>query len=218
MDRKNENRGGYEQIMEHISVTPEMEERIVGNLHKEAANNTKVKKYPYTRWMAGLAACAAAIVLCLALVPMMRAQTQQPEEFVGVPLPPQRYETIEEALAVLPFSACIPAALPQGYELAECTVYSGEMLELTYTNGENQIRFRTAQGNEDISGDYNAYAITNSICADHGASVWLKGDANGYQAAIWTAGETAYSISSTAPLPESDMRTIINSIHNPSAQ
>ncbi len=214
MDMKNKCKGGYDLIMEHISVTPEMEDRIVGNLQKETAKRSRPQPRTYTYWITGLAACAAILVICLAVVPMLHMQTQEPGGHVGAPLPPTSYETVEEALSALPFDACIPAELPQGYKMSACTIYYNEMLELTYASEDSEINYRTAQGNEDISGDSTEYAALDTVAADNGASVSLKGGKDGWQTAIWMNADRAYCVYSIQPLSENDMMMIVNSVQN----
>lgn len=213
MDMKNKYKGGYGQIMEHVSVTPEMEARILSNLRKEGATRNRTKAHTYTRWAAGFAACAAIVVLCLAVIPMFQNQTQEPMDSVGAPLPPESYPTIEEARAALSFDAYVPNALPDGYALHLCTVYdAGGMLELTYASAENEISYRTAEGSGDISGDYTVYAKEDTVASDGGASVLLKGDESGWQTAIWTDVGRTYCVYSMQPLSESDMLRIVNSV------
>ena len=217
MDMKNKYKGGYDLIMEHISLTPEMEARIVGNLRKEGAKCGRTRVGAYTRWAAGLAACAAIVAICIAIVPLLQNQTQDPVDYVGAPLPPESYRTLAEAQAALSFEAYTPGELPKGYALRTCTVYdAGTMLELTYASADNELSFRTAEGTDDISGDYTEYAQEATVPAYSGASVLLKGDESGWQTAVWTDAGRAYCIYSIQPLSESDMLLIVNSIQGSS--
>ena len=42
MDMRNKQKGGYDVLMDHITVTPEMAERITRNLQKEALRKTSL--------------------------------------------------------------------------------------------------------------------------------------------------------------------------------
>ncbi len=215
MDMKNKYKGGYDLIMEHISVTPEMEARIMSNLRKEGEKRSRIKARAYMRWAAGVAACVAIGILCLSVVPMLQNQPQEPVDSVSAPLPPENYNTPAEAKSALSFDAYTPNALPDGYALDSCTVYdAGKMLELTYSSSDNEISYRTAEGSDDISGDYTEYAKEDTVTADGGASVLLKGDESGWQTAGWTAAGRTYCIYSIQPLSENDMLTIVNSVQS----
>lgn len=212
MDMRNKQKGGYDVLMDHITVTPEMAERITRNLQKEAASHKKKALHGHMRWVAGIAACAAVAILCIALLPMLQAPDNHPGPLVGIPLPPQHFESLEGALAELTYEAQLPSSMPEGYELSGCMLYEGAMLQLTYTNGENSIVYRTAEGSNDISGDYERYSEETTVENDAGVSIALKGNASGYHSARWTNGGMAYSLHSDVPLSESELLRIVNSV------
>lgn len=49
MDMRNKQKGGYDVLMDHITVTPEMAERITRNLQKEAASHKKKALHGHMR-------------------------------------------------------------------------------------------------------------------------------------------------------------------------
>ena len=126
-----------------------------------------------------------------------------------IPNPFTEYETIDEALKAVNFNALYPANAPEGYEVSDIFVMSGEMLQIVYKNADNEIMYRTQKGTEDISGDCNVYENVQTVKIS-GTDVTLKGDGEKISVAVWN-NENAYSISSSYG---TDKETIIKIIEN----
>ena len=209
MDMKNRYKGGYDALMGHISVTPEMAARIARSLRREDSLRKRHKR-GYRAAIIGLAACATAAVLCFTLLPGVQQQPEGPGHVLA--LPPESFETIDEAAAQLSFAVRLPAGMPEGYTLSGCTIYDGSMLELIYSNDAGAcIAYRTAEGADDLSGDYRAYAVEATVQSSAGIPIALKGEASGYRVAVWTDAGLTYSLCSDAALAEADMLRIIDS-------
>ena len=87
-----------------------------------------------------------------------------------------------------------------------------EMLEVVYVNGEDETgRVRKARGSEDISGDYNEYAETETVSVG-GIDVLLKGDAELVKLAVWTNDGYAYSVSSEAGMTADEMMALVSAV------
>lgn len=104
------------------------------------------------RWVAGIAACAAVAILCIALLPMLQAPDDHPGSLVGIPLSPQHFESLEGALAELTYEAQLPSSMPEGYELSGCMLYEGAMRSLHIQTGRTASLSESAEGSNDISG------------------------------------------------------------------
>jgi len=185
----------YEEIMDRVAVTPEMRQRVLGNV--KAARAQKRKRL--VRQLTALAACMA-IALCgwLALKPN---PVQEPEpDVMAIP-------QIEEMGSIEALSAKtgIPlkelTGIPFPVEQTQYASYWGDMAEIQYTGGSDELRYRKSQGTEDNSGDYNVYD-REETAEVAGNSVTLKGGDEGFTLAIWTDGTYAYSISLTTPLSQ----------------
>lgn len=79
------------------------------------------------------------------------------------------------------------------------------MFEIIYASGEDEVaRVRKAPGADDVSGDYNEYAETESVDVD-GVSVTMKGEGGLVSLAVWTTGDYSYALSVEAAISQSDM-------------
>lgn len=127
-----------------------------------------------------------------------------------IPNPFTEYETIDEALKAVNFNALYPANAPEGYEVSDIFVMSGEMLQIVYKNADNEIMYRTQKGTEDISGDCNTFKSTQALkVGDITASV--RTNDNG-MSVIWTSNGLTYSVYSDKALTNESISSIISSV------
>lgn len=127
-----------------------------------------------------------------------------------IPNPFTEYETIDEALKAVKFNALYPANAPEGYEVSDIFVMSGEMLQIVYKNADNEIMYRTQKGTEDISGDCNTFKSTQALkVGDITASV--RTSDNG-MSVIWTSNGLTYSVYSDKALTNESISPIISSV------
>lgn len=100
------------------------------------------------------------------------------------------------------------AGLPFTPERVTYTSLWGETAQITY-EGENQtVTYRKAPGDEDISGDYNAYDTVTETMAGK-ISVTLKGDGDGYVLALWKSDGYSYALSLENPVAEEEIIKIL---------
>lgn len=109
------------------------------------------------------------------------------------------------------FSVLSPAFLPDGYAADAYTLICGELAQVTYAKENEQITYRMQKGNENISGDYNVYDITETRTIN-GASVFMQGAGDGYHIAAWTDKGYSCSITCTEGIERDDLVKIIESI------
>lgn len=86
------------------------------------------------------------------------------------------------------------------------------MLEVIFQNGDEEIRFRKAAGDGDISGNYNEFSEKTEVDVD-GTTVTMKGSENKVNVATWSKDGYAYSIDSTAGLDKSKMTDLVKVVN-----
>ena len=132
-------------------------------------------------------------------------------DIIGMPNPFTDFDTLAEAEKQTGFDITLPDAIGS----SENKIYramNDEMLEVIYMNGEDETgRIRKARGSEDISGDYNEYAETETVSVD-GIDVLFKGDAGLVKLAVWTNDGYAYSVSSEAGMTADEMMVLVSAV------
>lgn len=95
----------------------------------------------------------------------------------------------------------------KGYETSSISGIKDSFVQVVFENGVNEITFRTGKGNEDISGDYNAYE--NEISEKIGIfTVVMKGN-GGVSNVFATDGETVYTVYSEEALDKGVAENIL---------
>jgi hypothetical protein len=112
---------------------------------------------------------------------------------VQIPNPFTDCETIEEAEDLAGFDIALPGSLPEGYSRSAIRAVKDGMIEIIYTNGNDEIRIRKGMGSEDISGDYSEYGETGTEMVG-GLKVTMKGSGGKVNAASWQSGGYAFSV------------------------
>jgi hypothetical protein len=166
--------------------------------------STVIKKWLFP---AVLIICVVISVGILALPKLTKDSKNQ----VQIPNPIVETEDIKSLRESVTFPLKVPTVVPKGYEVSSTSVIGGNLAQITYSNGTNEITYRMAEGTDDISGEYNTYDRLREIKVD-GQKVLLKGNKDGYQAATWTDGTYTYSITSDIPLTEEQFIQMIKGI------
>ncbi len=112
---------------------------------------------------------------------------------VALPNPFIVCATIEEAEKIVGFKISTPHILPEGYTQASIQAIENGIVQIIYTNGENEIIYRQGKGNADISGDFNEYTEKNIEELNH-IQVILEGDSGNVKKATWQDGKFTFSI------------------------
>ena len=132
-------------------------------------------------------------------------------DIIGMPNPFTDFDTLAEAEEQTGFDITLPDAIGS----SDNKIYramNDEMIEVIYVNGEDETgRIRKARGSEDISGDYNEYAETETVSVG-GIDVLLKGDAGLVKLAVWTNDGYAYSASSEAGMTADEMMALVSAV------
>ena len=135
-------------------------------------------------------------------------------QMIGLPNPFEKKSSLDAANKAAGFSFTSPAKYTT-YEAKEYRVIKDEMVEIIYVDSSNpdeDIRVRKANGNLDISGDYNSY-LTNKIVNDAGIQILLRGEDDRYHAATWTSGDYSFAIDSKAGITENKLKGFIQRIY-----
>ena len=86
------------------------------------------------------------------------------------------------------------------------------MFEIIYASGEDETaRICKAPGADDVSGDYNEYAETETVDAG-GVRVTMKGADGLVKLAVWTNGDYSYVLSVENAISQSDMAALVSNI------
>ena len=195
--------------MEHIQITPQTADRIMGNIAKERVDKTshsKVLLFPVrSKKVIGLVATLALVMvggLC-----WYQGNPSMIEPPVQVVQNIITFDDLEEMKSGIAFLVESPTHLPKNMEPIRYAYITQSIAEIKYSDGEERITYRTSQSQEDISGIYTSYDVITQIT--DGA---IYGDESGYYLAKWQEGGYTFSIHTTTPLAKDMMVAMISSI------
>lgn len=142
-----------------------------------------------------------------------QAETAETEN-VQIPNPWMDYDLKDDAVQAAGFDLTVPDEI-SGCSEKSYRVLSADgdvMFEIIYASGEDETaRIRKAPGADDVSGDYNEYAETETVDAG-GVSVTMKGERDSYTLGIWSDGTYSYSLSLSAGQPASVWESIVEGV------
>ena len=147
--------------------------------------------------------------------PGQPAQTETADtETAQIPNPWTDYDSKDDAAQAAGFDLAVPDEI-SGCSEKSYRVLSAEgdvMFETIYASGEDETaRIRKAPGADDVSGDYNEYAETETVDAG-GVSVTMKGENGLVKLAIWTNGDYSYVLSVESGLSQNNMAALVSNI------
>lgn len=125
---------------------------------------------------------------------------------------PMNYLSNKEQLdKELGYTVKVPQYIPDEYNCESVCVIGEYIAEITYESEHDNISYRTAKGDDDISGDCNSYdnVETTEI---NSFSVTLKGNDDLYFNAVWTDEKDSYSVSSANGIEKETMCNIVKSV------
>lgn len=133
------------------------------------------------------------------------------ENRAEMPNPFVDYESIADATKAISFESKLPEYIPEGYNLDNISVMSGDMLQIIYSKDSDcSIYFRSEKTTGDISGDYNMYE-NSSVKNINGVSVTIKINEDTSNA-IWQDGDIAYSVFARSAISEQELVNIVSSV------
>ena len=142
-----------------------------------------------------------------------QAETAETEN-VQIPNPWTDYDSKDAAAQAAGFDLAVPDEI-SGCSEKSYRVLSAEgdvMFEIIYASGEDETaRIRKAPGANDVSGDYNEYAETETVDAG-GVSVTMKGENGLVKLAVWANGDYSYALSVENAIGQSDMAALVANV------
>lgn len=153
--------------------------------------------------------------------PDVSPDTPAQEETVSgstqIPNPWESYDTADAAANAAGFTLTAPEAISGSSAKTYQVMSSGDgevifaILFETGADGERAAYIRKAPGADDISGDYNDYAETETLDVNS-RSVTMKGNDGLVNLALWTDGGYSYALNVTDGLSQSDMIALVAEI------
>lgn len=201
----------YNQAMDHIVVTSEMETRILRKLSTAAMDAPVLRKrniVAYTRKLA-IAACFLVLVIGGSYIHRITELPISPP--VATVNNQQVFDSYEELSESVEYEVKAPSIFSTENSETSYRLFNQTFVEITYISDQNTINYRMDKGVMDISGDYNVYTEISEIPIDEW-SVECRGDQDGYRLAVWNDGEYSYAISSELPISIVEIADMIRSI------
>lgn len=151
------------------------------------------------------------LLLCVVAALSLSACGTAKEENTQLANPVVEYETLSDAEKAVGFTFTAPESFDD-YSDRSVQVIGGKIAQITFRNEHDQrLVLRKAAGDEDISGDYNAYPQISEVDWED-RSATLKGEGDRFRVALWTAGDYTFSVTSDEPLSAGDMTALIAQI------
>lgn len=185
----------YDELMEHIDVTPEMRRRILSHIKQvDMTKDTaeKMVRFSHIRKFAALAACLAVVLVGVLTLPSLFYVPDNPDVIApgdGI----VQVSSVDELAEQVGFEVAGLDCLPFVADEVTYTAYWQDLAEITYSGDGQTAIYRKGTGSEDVSGDYGTYEDKTEVMADN-VSVTLKGNNGSYSLATWTDGNYGYSI------------------------
>lgn len=197
----------YDEIMEHIQVTPEMRERILSHIRETdiATPSPKVLPFSGLKKYWSVAACFVLLLAgAIALPHLLNQADPEPPVLAG----PNIVEatSLQKLSELVGFEVTTDFSLPFKAEKITYCSYRNEMAQIEYSGEGCSARYRQSLGTDDNSGDYNTYSDT-TVMAVNNLEVTLKGDNGIYTLAIWTDESRTYSLSLSPGIKADDWLT-----------
>lgn len=218
----------YNELMEHVSVTPEMRARVlagvVAALEEESEPEAEEPvDEPRTGFrvfsgglkpthILGIAACLLlALVVGTVLLNRPSVETGTPggegpgDVAMYAPEELATAEELSEAVGVpVPY---VPALDDVADEVTYVSLW-GEIAEVCYELPEGSADLRISPEPGDNSGDYNAYPVEWETDLD-GLEVMIKGDDEGYYLAYWDQDGHGVSVRFDYPVPLETLQSCV---------
>lgn len=199
----------YNEVMDHVTVTEEMQNRILENVrtYRPAKKRIVVRK-----WLSA-AACLVILLTGLLLMPglLRKNQTEDPGN-VSIANGIVEKDSLEQLSEAVGFPVADVTGLPFTPGKITYWSYWDELAQVEYEGEGQSAMFRQSEGTEDNSGDYHEYACVKEMQVGE-TKVTLKGDTEQYTLAIWTDGESSYSMAIESGLSEETWAALIETIH-----
>lgn len=132
------------------------------------------------------------------------------EEPMQVPNPWQECKTLEDAAALAGFPFTAPESI-EGFSEKYISAIENDIAQVVFDRSDASLSFRKGLGSEDISGDYNTYAITETKTVD-GKSVTCRENDGLVYTATWTDETYSYAITSNTGMTAQQLEQWVQSL------
>lgn len=217
----------YEEIMDKVYMTENMQERILKNIRKtmREAPDEIVPRRKNERLISAFCLVAAACLIVIALYQInplriserelqsQKADRQNSGQMQAV-WNVTECSSIEELSDKVGFkvSEIDTATIPFKINTVSYLAYPDKLAEIKYSgNADEQVSYRESTGSEDISGDYNSYQQIDTIKVLN-IEIVLKGENGIYKTAVWQNEGHSYSLGISAGADKRTWEKILMSV------
>ncbi len=203
----------YHEIMDKITVTPEMRQQILSDMPEKISRRKKRQRMNKIIRYASFAACIALILTAVLIFSGIvshapSSPNRQNDDLTQAVNGIEECTSLDELAAKVNFTVTELKELPFTSEQVSYLSFWNTLAEIDYEGSDNSITFRTSREKEDNSGDYNVYESIETV-EINGITVTLKGNNQTYSLAIWQNGEYSYSISLENGISKEDLTTLL---------
>lgn len=120
--------------------------------------------------------------------------------------------TMQEAAKIAGFEMTVPETV-EGFADPAIEAVKEDMIQVSFAKGDDELLLRKALGTDDVSGDYNTYAETNTLTVGD-LTVTAKGSDGVVHVATWTSGDYTFAIdASGAGISEDLVSSLVQSVN-----
>ena len=207
----------YNEIMEHIELTDEMRERIIGNI---GAIQRRRKIERAVRLISAAAACVVIAVGSIAVFnktqkPKLQEDTssvasQEQDSDTQAVWTEDDFENVEELSEAFGLELHdVDNVMPFKVQERSYDVLFDSIAEINYYGADDvNCCIRAGKDTEDVSGDYNEYTLKKEA-EINGVNITLKGNDNRYYLATWIKDGHFYAVSLSDGADEQKISDIV---------
>lgn len=203
----------YNKIMSKVILSDDMHHRIMNNIGEyNFKTNTKIFiLHKHTQFISLVACIAVLIVGAYTITTFNKYNTENNKNVLNTTSDIVDASSTKELSQLVGFQVKTLSYLPFDVIDTTYTSYWKEFSQIEYLGSTETATFRTALGNQDISGDYNTYSSMEQLTIGENV-ITLKGTNDLYNLAIWNDSTYSYSIQLSNGTSINTWIAIINSI------
>ena len=198
----------YNEVMEHIAVTEEMESRVLSNVQAELAGKSRKS---FRKWIPAIGLVAAAAILMFIIQPWKKAPAVTPSEsgmLTSGIFRDETYASARELGRAVGFRVPDFTEVPFTVTGTEFHNIAG-IARIKYEGENNHLTFTKSQGTDENSGVYDIFETAKETMVE-GVKVTMEGSRNKVMLTYWTDGTYAYSFNSPEGISEEAMLQLVN--------
>ncbi len=189
----------YNKLMENLKVTEAMHKRILQNIKEKERKIVCGGKFFNAKTISA-AACVLLVFGLFSVSGFYTTKQEEHESYSNLSNGIAEASSISELSEIVGFEVVEIKTPPFEVKDEKYLSYWGNMAEIKYTGETQYSVFRQSLASDDISGDYDNYAVQlkRSI---NGADVLLKGNSeNSFVSASWKDNDIFFYIRFSEPL------------------